>query len=643
MIAKFKEYSFITETLQKGESILKNKLSDYEKIKNFLNTNNSMGYMGKFTEFLFNGVPYNELVNLYNQIIDFKRKNIKINVDSYDKYESILDDIDKKKIAYKFKSIYNKFPREQKELFNLDEISNEDILTISKLYDIEDITPFINKISIYKNKYDLLKAVERYLSGKIQSFSREDVKKLLDDDLELVFENDNILIVKVKNLEAIKKIGSDTSWCIVRSEHTFDKYNKNKKRNQFVVFDYTKDPFEVDFKIGFTVDNNNYITNAHDILDHDAILQVRKLIEKNNVELSNINVVQKVDFSLFNKTSMLKDIENALESRSILEDDEFSKMLSILCWKLSRSRNGYIRNIDGSKKLIRLMFKNLRNKKNVEVLTENDIEPYKNCFVNEKQFDLIKELLINEFILLSNEPPSSIFSRDNIDFVTKYYKNWDYKLDNDIIYYMSVIEENSRYADVLLFYASKEKQTKPIKILIEYCKMIKGEKIDLESVKMIIDKYLKEIEENYDKLDFYNEFGIKYHFDEKKYYHTEVENIIPEKVILKEPQYSLVAKLNKLVNCEVELMYTKDAFLYDINDYYKILNNNIVRKAHKVDVVVGQMAQFIKDKLTSKSRKIAFKDDVKFPIEFEIELSSSELDLRRRIKLLPKMVKVIIK
>ena len=28
---------------------------------------------------LFNGVPYNELVNLYNQIIDFKRKNIKIN------------------------------------------------------------------------------------------------------------------------------------------------------------------------------------------------------------------------------------------------------------------------------------------------------------------------------------------------------------------------------------------------------------------------------------------------------------------------------------------------------------------------------------------------------------------------------------
>ena len=173
--------------------------------------------------------------------------------------------------------------------------------------------------------------------------------------------------------------------------------------------------------------------------------------------------------------------------------------------------------------------------------------------------------------------------------------------------------------------------------------MIKGEKIDLESFKMIIDKYLKEIEENYDKLDFYNEFGIKYHFDEKKYYHTEVENIIPEKVILKEPQYSLVAKLNKLVNCEVELMYTKDAFLYDINDYYKILNNNIVRKAHKVDVVVGQMAQFIKDKLTSKSRKIAFKDDVKFPIEFEIELSSSELDLRRRIKLLPKMVKVIIK
>lgn len=35
--------------------------------------------MGKFTEFLFSGVPYNELTNVYKDIVDFKNKNIKIN------------------------------------------------------------------------------------------------------------------------------------------------------------------------------------------------------------------------------------------------------------------------------------------------------------------------------------------------------------------------------------------------------------------------------------------------------------------------------------------------------------------------------------------------------------------------------------
>ena len=73
------------------------------------------------------------------------------------------------------------------------------------------------------------------------------------DTIISFFENENILIVETKDSEAIKKVGSDTSWCIVRSHSTFNSYTKDKVRRQFVVFDYTKGPFEVDFKIGFTV------------------------------------------------------------------------------------------------------------------------------------------------------------------------------------------------------------------------------------------------------------------------------------------------------------------------------------------------------------------------------------------------------
>lgn len=64
MIKRYNEFVF--ENLNKSKSILKSKLDDYEKLKKFLTDENAMGYMGKYTEFLFNGVPY-----VYISKIDF--------------------------------------------------------------------------------------------------------------------------------------------------------------------------------------------------------------------------------------------------------------------------------------------------------------------------------------------------------------------------------------------------------------------------------------------------------------------------------------------------------------------------------------------------------------------------------------------
>ena len=160
-----------------------------------------------------------------------------------------------------------------------------------------------------------------------------------------------------------------------------------------------------------------------------------------------------------------------------------------------------------------------------------------------------------------------------------------------------------------------------MKILIEYCKLANGENVDLENVKRLIDS-TKEYELNYKKVKYYDRFGIKYHFNEEDYYYADPKNIIPEKIILKNPQYSLVEKLKRLTNCEVTLDYTKVDFLSMVNDNYKILSDVITRKANKTDEVLGQMIQVLNGKLTTKSRKIAFKEDVNFPIVFKITLSS---------------------
>lgn len=94
-----------------------------------------------------------------------------------------------------------------------------------------------------------------------------------------------------------------------------------------------------------------------------------------------------------------------------------------------------------------------------------------------------------------------------------------------------------------------------------------------------------------------------------------------------------------LKNCNVTINYDKTLFISGVNEHYKIMNNEIVLKVSSKDEIIGQIIKVIKDKLTFKSRKIVFKDDVKFPITFNSVLSSSN----RYDRLDPKEVTVVMK
>jgi len=366
-------------------------------------------------------------------------------------------------------------------------------------------------------------------------------------------------------------------------------------------------------------------------LDNYAIREVQELLKLNNVKISDINIVPKFDFRKINKLSTLKEIENALNS-SRVDEKEISQLLSILSSKLSRSRSGF--EIEG---IIAKVFRKLLNQKEAEILTIDDVNKFAHCFATENQFNKIKDNLSSDFILLTSKAPRSMFNGASINKVLKYYKNWDYKLTYDIDYYMCEIDRDKRYADVILYYASKNRKSNSIFLLMEYCKMVKGETIDISKVKSLIDNTKLQFSKH--KHVYYNHFNIKYHFSEKEYSSMEPENIIVEDIILKEPQYSLPIKLTMLKNCNVTINYDKNLFISGVNEHYKIMNNEIVLKVSSKDEIIGQMIKVIKDKLTFKSRKIVFKDDVKFPITFNSVLSSSN----RYHRLYPKEVTVVMK
>ena len=143
--------------------------------------------------------------------------------------------------------------------------------------------------------------------------------------------------------------------------------------------------------------------------------------------------------------------------------------------------------------------------------------------------------------------------------------------------------------------------------------------INIDEVKDLIES------SKLDKYQYYNYFGIKYHFDPKRSHSMEAENIIPEKIKLDNntSTYSINSYMRVLTNCEVTLQYNSDFLISSINEHYKIQGGKIVKKASfnsNAHVLRGIIDPII-DKLTSKSRKIAFVDGVEFPIKYKTTIS----------------------
>jgi len=367
--------------------------------------------------------------------------------------------------------------------------------SISKLYDV-DYKPFMTKISRYKDEYELMDAIERFLSSKTKSFEKDDVKALLSNDLKLVFENENILIVRTYTHESISLIGSDTSWCIVSSAYTFKNYTS--KGAQFVLFDYTKDRFESDFKIGFTLNSQNMISYAHDVFDKSVIPYTKELLEKNGVDLDVINVVPKPDISNLSTKTSSYDLLDFVQSNNIIKyDDIFRKILSIASSKLSETpltavatngRRTRRRNINyyNLTEVFIEMFRKLKNHIGHPLEIE-EFDAYKSE-LGESYNKVIK--LLNDcydLIIISDIPPKNIFS--NTDILLKNYKRWNHEIKiGNPNQYINYIEQDPLLVEPILYYCGKGRINNTKKLVAAYCNMVLGEKINMTDVKNIINR-----------------------------------------------------------------------------------------------------------------------------------------------------------
>lgn len=351
-------------------------MNNFEQLKDLFK--NNTGYIGKFTEYLFNSnITIEDIKQTYNDILELKETNKPINVYKYDTYESLIDMIIKTKNDILVKRLINQFPSKQKGLIEDLIKTPKNYLTALKVSKMEDISVFISKISRYDNKNDLMDALELF-SRDVDNSKETILSKLGKSQSEIVINDDNIIIVEIKSFQDLVDVASDTSWCILR-ESTFKDYTSNGQR-QFILFDYNIE-YDTQFKIGFTINNRGGYRTAHDILD--GYVSEGTLTKK----LSNVNAsIQSLfigDIKL-NSDEISEKINNIKKSTKVTEikmlsdlvsiDKDFSsKLLNKLIFVYNiNSENDYTKNLTKPKNdIIKNIICNLF--KDNEVVNESDL------------------------------------------------------------------------------------------------------------------------------------------------------------------------------------------------------------------------------------------------------------------------------
>jgi hypothetical protein len=306
------------ENMSMAKSIISKKIEGFDKLKNILSKN--LGYIGKFTEYLMNeNVPISDLELLYNDLLNLRSKGKSIDISNL-KYEAVIDKIQEEMNDLSINSFMKKLPSEQKALAK--ELLSSDYNLLLQVSKKENLNILLKKISRYKTKNELKNALNIF--GKDPINSREKILEYAEgsNSTHIIYQSEKLLIIRIDKIEDVQKLGSDTSWCILRKGN-WNTYTNG--RWQYILYDFDRDELEPEFKIGFTLNKDLTIHAAHDVLDRSVIELLNIIIQKNNINRNDL-VYRKESEEII----VTKDTISNINSRTTLNTlAEYSESVSI--------------------------------------------------------------------------------------------------------------------------------------------------------------------------------------------------------------------------------------------------------------------------------------------------------------------------
>lgn len=286
------------------------------KIRDMLRDN--PGYVYTFVKFnVEDGVPFEELLSTYNDIKEYRAvlHNLPMTVDKYsnivpDKsdsrngFERLGDDIEKLKrqrVVKKF--VDNLYGDTKREYLAASETIKEKLEGIAMAFDefgketdgskndkvnkeLQDL--FFTKVKRYKNLNEVIQAAVAYIKSAgnanmskfFQAIQKANLKYGEMNGAEIVYNQNDILILEVRSFHANKELNANTSHCIASSSHQWESYvgadsNYNK---QYYIYNFKLASNADESVIGITIEPRGVIKACHTKSDRGYSGQIKNYL-----------------------------------------------------------------------------------------------------------------------------------------------------------------------------------------------------------------------------------------------------------------------------------------------------------------------------------------------------------------------------
>jgi len=223
---------------------------DYIELKNILKSN--LGYLGKFTEWLFQDNSLSFLEDTYKMI---KNTSLDKDINSFETAEDLYDYLTEKKYETRVNQTIKSLPSRSRNIVNQD---LKDLIK-NNIDNVDSIKDFYSKKGgRYNNIKNLIKDTKSLITNLQGEWNPDSIKY---EDKELVYRDSNTLILNIDSYDRSCDLGSK-HWCISTSSDMFEDYTNGFKK-QYFIYDFTKDISDNKSMIGATIGANGKPTDIH--------------------------------------------------------------------------------------------------------------------------------------------------------------------------------------------------------------------------------------------------------------------------------------------------------------------------------------------------------------------------------------------